>query len=1121
MSYQFEGYVFCFRTFPKLRVVFSLALMLFAFSGLAHAQGLGSVAGNVSDPSGAAIVSATVTIVESDTGLTRSVTTGSDGHFLIPSLRPAGYRLTVEAPGFRRFAQTGITLQADQAATVNVKLEIGAATESVTVEASAVQVDTSTETLRQVVDNSRMIAMPLNGRNAAELTALVAGAVIAPPSQADQGKTKTFPVAVTISTNGTRQNQTSYRLDGAENIDNLSNVNAPFPAPDALQEFSVQTSNYSAEFGQNAGGVVNVVTKSGTNQFHGDVYGFLRNSALNARNFFAAERDPLKRSQFGGTIGGPIIKDKTFFFTEYQGTRVRSNFGGRSAFVPTPANLAGDFSAYLSAGNPNNPAAKVVQIKDPTNGLPFPNNQIPVKRFDPASLNVAKLLPQAGGNGSAFFTNPDIENFDETMIRVDHTFSSKDHVFVRYFWDRYDFSPVLSSDNILTYQTGSHIPYQNTVLRETHIFRPDLLNDFRFSYFREGDTRTPPTTAPNLADFGVTGLWEPAEKNIESLNASGFFSFGDSSQAYIPRQMFAWSDDLRWVRGRHSLSIGGAFERDRFDLDTLFHTVPNITFSGDSTGSALTDFMLGRMRTFVQSNGLRMRLRNIMTSLYVQDSIRLHTRFTLNIGLRWEPTFPWNDLYGQQDIFRAADYYAGKKTAQFSNAPPGLFFPGDPGVPKNGNYPDWKNFAPRLGFAYDVFGNGKTSLRGGAGVFFDARIVGYYNFHLVNTPWSETVSLTSPAGPFSNPYLGITNPFPLPRVPAPNAPFPKPVLVVTWDPAGRYVTPTIYQWNLSLEHQLAPDWLVRGAYVGTRSTHLNEDMELNPASYIPGSSLSTDNRRPFQGYSGIQQGVETANSSYHALQLSLEKRFTHGLTILANYTFSKSLDNLSLNRNVASFGLSSYAVLPYYFPDAKQFDRGPSDFDRTQRFVSSYVWQPPVPSGAHRLVRQLLGNWEIGGIASAQTGDPLTVVAGLDRSQTALGKDRGVYVGGAMIGPGACKKTAPCVDYINPSAFALPAIGTFGNVAKGTIRGPGSLNFDMNFSKSFPIGERVRLQFRAEFFNVFNHANYLDPGTANSTKGSSSAYTAANGVSANAAGFGSIRAAYDPRITQLALKVVF
>jgi hypothetical protein len=347
------------------------------------------------------------------------------------------------------------------------------------------------------------------------------------------------------------------------------------------------------------------------------------------------------------------------------------------------------------------------------------------------------------------------------------------------------------------------------------------------------------------------------------------------------------------------------------------------------------------------------------------------------------------------------------------------------------------------------------------------------------------------------------------------------VLVVTWDPAGRYVTPTIYQWNLSLEHQLAPDWLVRGAYVGTRSTHLNEDMELNPASYIPGSSLSTDNRRPFQGYSGIQQGVETANSSYHALQLSLEKRFTHGLTILANYTFSKSLDNLSLNRNVASFGLSSYSVLPYYFPDAKQFDRGPSDFDRTQRFVSSYVWQPPVPSGAHRLVRQLLGNWEIGGIASAQTGDPLTVVAGLDRSQTALGKDRGVYVGGAMIGPGACKKTAPCVDYINPSAFALPAIGTFGNVAKGTIRGPGSLNFDMNFSKSFPIGERVRLQFRAEFFNVFNHANYLDPGTANSTKGSSSAYTAANGVSANAAGFGSIRAAYDPRITQLALKVVF
>jgi hypothetical protein len=347
------------------------------------------------------------------------------------------------------------------------------------------------------------------------------------------------------------------------------------------------------------------------------------------------------------------------------------------------------------------------------------------------------------------------------------------------------------------------------------------------------------------------------------------------------------------------------------------------------------------------------------------------------------------------------------------------------------------------------------------------------------------------------------------------------VLVVTWDPSGQYVTPTIYQWNLTLEHQLAPDWLVRGAYVATRSTHLNEDMELNPAMYTVGSTLSTDQRRPFQGYGSVQQGVETANAWYHGLQISLEKRFTHGLTILANYTFSKSLDNLVLNRNVASFGLSGYSVLPYYYPDSKLFDRGPSDFDRSQRFVASYVWQPPVPSGAQRWLKQLAANWEVGGIGSAQTGDPLTVLAGLDRSQTALGKDRAQYVGGPLEGLGACKNTAPCIDYINPSAFALPALGTFGNIGKGIIRGPGTLTFDMNVSRSFPIHEHLRLQFRVEFFNVLNRANFLDPGTANSTKGSSAAYTAANGVSLSAGGFGSIRAAYDPRITQLAIKVVF
>jgi hypothetical protein len=1098
----------------------STLLGLLFLSGQAHAQGLGSFGGTVTDQTGASVPAAVVSVSDPGTGFTRSVATGSNGLYTITDLRPSGYTLTVSAPGFRGFSQTGLTLQADQSATVNVKLELGSPTESVTVDASAPQVDTTTETLRQVVDNARMVELPLNGRNAASLTSLVAGAVVAPPSQADQGKTKTIPVAVTISMNGTRGNQTSYRLDGAENMDNLSNVNAPFPAPDALQEFSVQTSNYSAEFGQNAGGVVNVVTKSGTNQFHGDVYGFLRNSVFNARNYFAAQRDPLKRIQAGAAVGGPIIKDKTFFFAEYQATRIRSNFGGLSAFVPTPANLIGDFSAYLSATNPANPLGKVVVIKDPTTGQPFTNNQIPFGRLDRASLNVAKLLPQAGGNGSAFYAKPDVENFDETMGRVDHMISNADHLFVRYFWDRYDFSPVLTSTNILTYATGGHIPYQNAVLRENHIFRPTLLNDFRFSYVHEGDRRIPPPNAPNLADFGVTGLWEPAQKHIESLAVTGFFSFGDSAQASLPRQMFAGSDDLRWVRGRHSLSFGGAFERDRFDYDTFFHAVPIVSFSGDSTGSALSDFMLGRMRTFTQGSHLSQRLRGIMTSLYVQDSFHATPRLTLNFGLRWDPSLPWNDLNGQQDIFKPSAFLAGQKTTQFVNAPPGLFFPGDPGVPTTGTNADWNNFAPRVGFAYDLSGNGRTSLRGGVGAFYDSRFTAYYNLHLVNTPYNELVTLTSPQGPFSNPYLGVSNPFPIPSHPTANAPFPAPVTVVSWDPSGRYNTPTIYQWNITVERQLASDWLARAAYVGTRSTHLSEDIELNPAVYTPGSTLSTDQRRPYQGLGSTQQASNSANGWYHGLQLSLEKRLTHQLTILANYTFSKSTDDLAINKNAPSIGLSAFSVEPYYLPNSQAFSRGRSDFDHAQRFVTSIVWQSSI-SGNNQWLRRAFGNWEIGGIVTAQTGGPLTIVAGLDRSQTGLGKDRGVYLGGQVTGSGACKNVAPCVDYINPSAFALPAIGTFGNVGKGIISGPGMLNFDVNIAKNIPVSERWKLQFRAELFNIFNHANFLDPGTLSSSSGSSVAFAASNSVSLSAPGFGSIRGAYDPRIVQLALKIMF
>lgn len=885
----------------------------------------------------------------------------------------------------------------------------------------------------------------------------------------------------------------------------------------------MQTSNYSAEFGQNAGGVVNVITKSGTNSFHGDAFGFLRNSVFNARNFFAPQKDPLKRGQWGGTFGGPIIKDKTFFFAEFQSTTIRNNFGGLSGYVPTAANLAGDFSAYLTANNPNNPLHTVALIRNPATGIPYPNNQIPVSSFDKASLNVVKQLPAATGNGLVFYSKPDVEDFAEAMGRVDHVISNSDRLFVRYFWDRFNYQPVLVDGNILTYASGAHIPYQNTAVRETHIFSSSMLNEVSFSVMRERSLRGPSTNAPDAATFGVQNMWLPPRKGIESIGASGFFSFGDYQEGDFPRTNYAWSDDLRWVHGRQNLSFGGSFERSYFDVTNRLNQSGNFSFSGDASGSAMADFLLGRMRTFRQGNGRTQQESGVLFGFYVQDNIRLSSRLSLNAGLRWEPSLPWHDAFRQQSVFRGNLYYQGVRSTMFPNAPPGIFYAGDPGVPENGQNGDWNNFAPRVGFAYDPFGDGKTSIRAGGGVFFNSRINAWFNQAMLSeTPYSVQVTVTSPIGPFSNPYLGITNPFPASIPPPHDAAFPGPVLAVSWDPNGKYQTSTVYNWNVTIERQVVPNWLARASYVGTRSTHLAEDIQLNPAVYTAGSKLSVDARRIFQGFAGIQQLSDNVNASYHSLQLSLEKRFSSGLSILANYTFSKSLDGFPLNKNLVGFGQGSVRVLPWYFNDNSSLDRGPSDFDRTHNFITSVVWQPPVSGGAKPWVRALLGGWGIGGIVNATSGDPLTVNTNVDRSQSGLGRDRAVYVSGtSIIGPGACQSAAPCVDYINPSAFTLPAIGTFGNVAKGIFRGPGLLNFDMNFSKTIAIRERWKLQFRAEFFNIFNKTNFFDPGSLSSTSGSSDNYAAGNGVNFSAPGFGSIRAAHDPRITQLALKIIF
>lgn len=1085
----------------KIRLLRILGLGLVCSCAL-FAQGVSTIVGTVTDPSGASVPAATVRVKQVGTGQERATTTNAQGYFVIPSLPPSNYQLEIEAAGFQSFSQKNITLQADESLTVNAALKVGTFTQTVVVDATPPAVNTTTGTLGGVVDTKRMVELPLNGRNAASLVLLVGGTVLPPNNQGvDQGNTKTFPAGIPVAVNGTRQDEVSYQLDGANNRDIYTNINAPFPFPDALQEFSVQTSNYSAKYGQNAGGAVNIVTKSGTNQLHGNIFEFNRNAVFNARNFFAATRDQLKRNQYGGTLGGPIRRDKTFFFAGFQGTLIRNVSTANSAYVPTPAELTGDFSALLNANDPANPQHKATIINDPKTGQPFPGNLIPAARLDPASLALAKLLPQAGGTGLVFYPSPTAQNFNEVLGRVDHSLSGKDHMVARWYFDRYTQPSTLTPSNYLTYWDSSDIRAQNALLGETHIFSPGLLNEGRVSYHRETASRLPPPGAPEMRSLGVN-IYDAGSPGIQSVNVTGFFNLGSDPPALFIRNSFTFGDDMHWVHGRHSVSFGASVDRSRQDIANQNGLPGTYTFNATNTNYALASYMLGYLNTFTQGSGQYKGVRDTYAGFYIQDDFHATRRLTLNFGLRYEPFFPWTEIHGYFEFFSPSAYHAGTKSRVYTNAPPGLFFPGDPGVPTSEMAGDFDNVAPRFGFAWDVFGDGTTSVRGGAGIFHNTRVPAGLTNSAQFTPFNASVSLTQPAGPFSNPYLGITNPFPLPRPLPANSPFPTPVGVASFDPINQFKVASIYSYNLTLERQLAPEWLLRAGFVGSHGSHLNKSIQLNPAVYIPGSKLGTDARRLFQPFSSIGVNSQAVNSSYNSLQLGLEKRLSRGFTIRANYTYSKSIDDMPYNHSLIAIA-SPTSVLPWYFPNSDMMDRGPSDFDRTHNFVASYVWNLPALRGAARLLRGAFGGWELTGIASASTGVPLTIMAGKDQSQTGLSRDRGIQAGSAY-GAGACGVTAPCVNYLIPTSFTLPATGTFGTIGKGSLRGPGVFNWDMGLFKSFPIRERYRIQLRGEFFNIFNRTNLLDP---------------SNSISA--AAFGSITSARDPRISQLAMKFVF
>ncbi|MCG3162990.1 MAG: hypothetical protein JMDDDDMK_04363 [Acidobacteria bacterium] len=1109
------------------------ALMLAtALPAVSYAQGITSIAGRVTDPSGAVVAGAKVTITDPKTDFSRTATSNEDGYYTLPSLRPAEYKLTIEAVGFRRYERTGLILQVDQTATVNVALEVGVTTDAVVVNADANQVDLQTPTLKQVVEERRINELPLDGRNAATLALLVAGVSESPADGATQCCDKTVPGAVAYTTNGSRQNQINFKLDGADNMDGYTNVNQPFPFPDALQEFSVQTSNYSAELGSQSGGAVNVITKSGTNQFHGNSFVYHRNEVLNARNFFSPVRDKLKRTQYGGTFGGPIIRNRTFFFVGFQGTELRNIRTAGSSVIPTNANMAGDFSALLDANSPDNPLGRATYLKDPlktgtcsasNQTACFPGNIIPTNRFDPVALRMLKFVPEVGkttGAGRVQFPRPIRNDNKSIIVRLDDSFTSKDRLTGRYNFEDYDEASTYNGVSLVTLNPEAVTRSQNALVQETHTFSPNLINEFRVSYARvHSDRRRPKIEGATSTDVGIQHPFLPETGETFGVDVRNFFSISNTTRLFIIRNSYMANDDVKWVKGRHNLAFGGMYQLSKVDL-ALPRTIPFMRFESNNVGTsyAIADFLIGRVSGFY-TQGLEQERRNKgwFFSLYVQDDFRVNSRLSLSLGLRYDPYFTWGSPTNQVRLFSIQDALAGKRSRVFVNAPAGLSFPGDPDFPKNGATGDHNNLAPRLGFAYALTGDGRTSLRGGAGIYYDQRPPAItFNAFQGIFPWSFTYTLTPPPGPLSDPLRGATLPvFQIP--PTSTAPFPNSLSGGnSLAPYEKSTSPITYNWNLTIERQFVAGTIGRVSYVGSRANHIGVPIELNPGKYIPGSKLPLQDRRVLPTIGGVRQTSQEANSIYHGFQAALEKRFSSGnsfldrTTLLASYTFARSMDDFPHGADpTGNTGGSDVATLPFYDPNRRALEYGPSRFDRKHRFVASYIWDLPRLQEQHVLLRSVAGGWQATGIYQYQTGLPITVLAGRDQSQTGINQDRAQYLGGNPYGTGGCRPgEAPCVNYLNPAAFGLPALGSAGNAGKGMLRGPTFWTWDMGFLKNIQLTERMRVQLRVEFFNIFNHANF--------------APLAGQGdFNFSQAGFGGIRSAGDPRIGQAALKFYF
>jgi hypothetical protein len=1076
----------------------------------AQAVAIAQIAGEVTDATGAAVSGATVKMTDLAKAVVHTTSSDGSGRYVFPNLPVGTYKLEVNADGFKAYIQTGITLQVGSNTTANIPLQLGSVSQSVEVTGNAGMLETKDNSISQVIEEQRIADLPLNGRNPTQLLLLTGAGTNTAPTSNDLISSKNIGgsnASGTFSIAGSQVNGINYLLDGGDNNDAFSNVNLPLPFPDAIQEFSILTNGLPAQYGLHPGGVVNIVTKSGANAFHGDFFEFLRNGDLNARQEGTLARDSLKRSQFGGTLGGRIKKDKLFFFGGYQGTRQRSNPATNIAYTPTAATLAGNFS-IVDGSIANGGCLPVArQLKSPS-GVPYPSNQIPVSSFDPAGLKLASMYIPLSTNpcGLTYFSIPANNPDDQWIGRVDYIINTKHNLFGRYYLYDYTAEAVFNgTDALTTGNPGNEERSQTMTMGDTYAFSPSEVNSFHATFDRRRDNRG---AAPNMfgaADLGInmwTALTNYIYVPVTNYSGGGFtVGCGTCSPATFNLNTFQFADDFFYIKGRHQFGFGIDARRDQ--LNQIAHGTENWAFNGTTTGDGLADLLTGRFSNLTDGRPNSDYLRQTVVAMYAQDSIRLNSRLTVNLGVRWEPFLPPSDNQGRGNQFSWPLFLQNWHSSVYPTAPAGLVFANDKAQNPYGapfTAPHHLLFSPRLGFVWDPTGDGRQTIRAAFALMHETPELYYPERWTTNAPYGSSVTLTS--GQFSNPFANYVSPSGVPGDPFPG--------IVLFPVAGTYISipphlhdTYVMQWNISYQRQLAKNWKIEINYLGNATRHIWGSYDVNYSVYT-GPSASTANtaqRRltylanPATGqyYGDIEQTDDGADASYHGLLLSAEHRLSNHFTLLTNYTWSHCISDYDFTGEIST---------PIYQNpmNRNEGERGSCSFDHRAIFNTSLV--ATSPGFGNPSIKQITRDWQLSPIVSLISGQPLTVTdGGQDISLSGQDQDRpNVVLPNAVI-PGHQTLT----EWFNPAAFAVQPKGTFGDAGRNAIYGPGTIQWDMAISRSFRLtSEHRRIEFRADFFNIMNHGNWSNP-TLSILSGT----------------FGQITTFGSPRIVQMALKLYF